>query len=373
MPAASKGNGPPRLFFPGRDAGVETTVTSVQTSSETQHPLLKLVPRGGPLFIGSGDEKLACVIFALPNFCDYVGRSISFPVERGFKRKKGRLIFEAEGWEVTLDAHEDTERLSKALENNGGHAITHVGRVARTNGEGFSAEEAEKLTAALTPFFSFARGISLAPILAVGFDSNGQRVWEDWGIRMVSRWEPGTESWFESQRIEQLQKLFPKFLALRQHSHWEKTISSFLYWYERSNKNTAAGGTDGSLVLSHAALDLIAWTYLVKDRQLVGRSKFRSRKTSENIRALLHELGAPTAIPEHLESLRQMALNEGWTDGPHALSKIRNNIVHPEREFAASGRIYFEAWTMAQWYVELVLLSLCNYEGTYANRTNYAR
>ena len=35
-----------------------------------------------------------------------------------------------------------------------------------------------------------------------------------------------------------------------------------------------------------------------------------------------------------------------------------------------SQRAYYEAWNLAQWYLELTLLKLCGYEGSHGNRLN---
>lgn len=338
-----------KLFLPRRNASAEVNVVY------SKGPLTSQLELEGRSFSTGRSDALAQVIFALPNFCNYKGE---------------RLILEAEGWRVTLKAHSDTEHLSAALNKEGGHAITHVARIVRTNGGQFTTGEAKSVIASLALFFSFARGISLAPILAVGFDSEGRRVWEDWTIRMISRWEPDTDSWFDLYHPDQLERLFPKFLTTLENSPWEKTIPSVLYWHEKSNKNTAAAGTDGSLILSHAALELLAWTLLVKDRQLMNESDF-GHATGKKIAALLTELDVTTAIPEHLKHLDQLAYQ--WDHGPHAVNDLRNDIVHPKKETEASTQVYFEAWTMAQWFIELALLSLFDYNGTYANRTKWNR
>jgi len=58
-----------------------------------------------------------------------------------------------------------------------------------------------------------------------------------------------------------------------------------------------------------------------------------------------------------------------WNNAPHALTEIRNSLVHPEhkrrRQF---DTVYYEAWNLGLWYLAMVLLAVCEYSGTYRNR-----
>jgi hypothetical protein len=44
-------------------------------------------------------------------------------------------------------------------------------------------------------------------------------------------------------------------------------------------------------------------------------------------------------------------------------------MVHPDNERRnLFTDLYVDAWRLGMWYLELAILRLCNYEGTYANR-----
>ena len=59
----------------------------------------------------------------------------------------------------------------------------------------------------------------------------------------------------------------------------------------------------------------------------------------------------------------------GWKHGPHALVAMRNEVVHPSPKYGRlSPRAYYEAWNLGQWYLELMLLRLCEASGEYGNR-----
>ena len=59
---------------------------------------------------------------------------------------------------------------------------THVGRMAREHGSTFSSEQLEDLLSCLHQFLSFASGRWAGVALPVGFDTGGNRVFEERGM-----------------------------------------------------------------------------------------------------------------------------------------------------------------------------------------------
>jgi hypothetical protein len=55
------------------------------------------------------------------------------------------------------------------------------------------------------------------------------------------------------------------------------------------------------------------------------------------------------------------------SDIPHLIVTIRNNIAHP-KQYGDIEIEPYRVWNLAQWYIELMLLRLCRYEGKYHNR-----
>jgi hypothetical protein len=80
----------------------------------------------------------------------------------------------------------------------------------------------------------------------------------------------------------------------------------------------------------------------------------------------LRECGIPVAIPPKLAELAREAATRGWEDGPRAVVETRNLLVHAS---ANDHLPWHEAWMLARWYVELVLLRMLNFTGEYLNRT----
>ena len=67
-------------------------------------------------------------------------------------------------------------------------------------------------------------------------------------------------------------------------------------------------------------------------------------------------------------ALKQFTQNEP-KDGPNALTRLRNGYTHHEvMEF--DEEVKYQAWKLALWYIEIVILRLSGYTGKYSNRVN---
>jgi hypothetical protein len=62
---------------------------------------------------------------------------------------------------------------------------------------------------------------------------------------------------------------------------------------------------------------------------------------------------------------------EKISGGPWAVTAVRDTLIHPRRRqkrSSTSSEVRIQARQLALWYVELVLLALCRYNGPYVNR-----
>jgi hypothetical protein len=145
-----------------------------------------------------------------------------------------------------------------------------------------------------------------------------------------------------------------------------------LYWYFRSNDSSS--GIDGGIILTQAALEFVAWSYLVEFRQALSKDGFEKLYASDRLRLILTALDIPLEIPASLEELRR-AVSDTW-DGPRAFTEIRNELVHPvakKGRWKADQLPYFEAWNLGQWYLELALLRLTGFDDVYRDRTQESK
>ncbi len=295
------------------------------------------------------------------------------PTESGAKVRQEALL-KSETWSIRLKAHEQTFRLVDKLRQRGGYAATHHGTVERADGGAISESEVDSLFEALERFCAFARGFWAPPVLLNGYDASGRRVWEEWGIPKITPWTV-VESWFDPDHAEQLESVFPGFMARWRSPRWQRPISSAIYWYVHSN--TMSGGVDGSVILAQAALELLAWTLIVEDRRMISAAAFDRLPAPDKLRLLLSTTGIPLQIPEACKGLSKCATKSRHkdVDGPGVTVEIRNMIVHPklEERFELAADALIETWKLQQWYIELVILRLCDYSGAYANRLRTPR
>ena len=186
----------------------------------------------------------------------------------------------------------------------------------------------------------------------------------------AQRWRQ-LNSWFSDVFIDGLVGGFPGFLTRWQNESWNEPLLLALHWYGEANM--AAGGVEGSIILAQAAFEVLAWTLLVEDKQVLSEDGFQKIPAMDKLRLLIADCGMPLGIPASLPLLTDIAKAENWEDGPQALTEFRNALVHSnpkkrKKVLGAGTDVGHEAWELSLWYLELVLLRLFGYQGKYANR-----
>lgn len=321
---------------------------------------------------GSGDS-IEYTVFHVPNFRSFLGSNTRD--ESGTRCQAARAVMEADGWRVTLDQlpNEDAgtgEKFNKQIEAAGGYGITHVGKLERINGDSFSAVNSNRISEGLSWFLSFCRGTWVAPVLPVGFDADGARIWEEWRKWKIERWRR-VGTWFDSRSCIGLVDVFPGFLRRWNDGTWNEPIELAIHWYVESNM--CAGAVEGSTILTQAAFELLAWTLVVEDQRVLGAKRFDKLPAADKLRRLLSHCEIPLPIPSSLAELTKSAAENSWDDGPQAITGVRNALVHAttrnrKKVMGSDASLRHEAWWLGLWYLELVLLHLFDYKGKYSDR-----
>lgn len=291
----------------------------------------------------------------------------------------GRVNLEAEGWSVTIDSLPTHTNIKKALKSQGGCAITHVGKIERSDQGIFTVNQAEELLEALRFFFSFSRGLQTSTILPVGYNVNGDEIWKKWDANhYIKPWQDVC-SCFPDFNAQSLSELFQGFWRRWQNPIWQEPIIYAIHWYMESMAQ--AGAVEGSIVLEQAAFELLSRVLIVEDKRSISSNQFETLKAADKLRDLLSESGIPCPVPDSLINLSQLSQEwnsaDGLADGPKVLTNIRNAIVHsgkPQKRQKLSqmpSETKGEAWQLGLWYLELVLLRLFEYQGDYFNRIVY--
>lgn len=285
----------------------------------------------------------------------------------------GQVVLSSGGWRIQISAHSKTEEWIRLMQRSGGLTVTHTCRVCKTNDEMIDWSEAKHITDCLHHFLSFARG-HWQPIGNVRLLSDrNECLSESWGILRGSDLpiQEGLSWWSPHPDAHQLNDVFQLFCGLWLDSGWRETLRELIYWYLQAN--LAGRGhlsADAALVLSQATLEKIAWFYTTQVRKAVSEEAFQPGKlrASDQIRLFATLMNLPHAIPDTLPSIQADASGKRFEDAFHALTTIRNQMVHSGKKRNLQTGAEFDAWNLSQWYVEMSLLRLMGYRGNYANR-----
>ena len=318
---------------------------------------LILLPMREPVSIRRSGERLSFVEFGVLNFPKFLGRQNKKVRTRNEWRVLGSVLLRVEDWEIEVSELASLRQNEATLKSEGGHAITHVGTVKRPDRSDFNVHDAEPLLSALQLFLSFARGAFCGLAIVVGKDAKGESAWEQWGTHRTTEWSQRPFSWFDRMNGDALEDVFPGFWRLFQEQKHE--IRTLVNMYLNANLGSHGVGTDGSILLTQAALERLS--YREMDRQ-----------TGQRIASALEKIGiskkALVISPEACPTLAMLASQNSWAHGPRALVEVRNSIAHPRRNIRRlDSKAYYEAWNLGQWYLELALLKSFGYEGKYGN------
>ncbi len=312
----------------------------------------------------SGD--LHCVVFHVPNLSKWNGQGIRDT--ECMRWWNGRVSLCYRGWVINIDdILPDATR--KQFKESGGYAISAVGSITREDGSPFAPADAELILDSLSFFLSFARGLHTSPLFAVGFNGDRARIWERWVNGKVLPYYYA-ETWFNEDNPEDLARCFDGFAALFLNPSWNTVLKTAITWYLEANARDI--NIESGLCLVQAALEMLAWTILVRDKGILSEDGFSKISAADKIRLLLTHFRIPTGLTQ-LAALKAVAAALNWMDGPQAVTEIRNAVMHGsekkrDRISAADFPARVEAWELCLSYLELLILALCGFNAHYVNR-----
>jgi hypothetical protein len=360
------------LFFSGSMCGTKCIILNGQNipafiSSSGPSPAgnvsIVFTPNHEPFpIIGCNDTPISKVIFHLFDFKDRIGTSRKVIHSGQSWHVLGITELESGKWKVEL--HE----IKKSDEPDNRKRITprlsHVCCLSRADGSEFDGRVARQMLLDLRLFFTFSQGAFCPPAMPVGYDFNDKKVW----ALGAGPYSPGSSmSWFDQFHSEELARLFPGFMARLEDDRWRETLQTVIYWCARSN-NSHGSGIDTGIILAQIAIERLAYEYSVGSEEK-EEAYNKLIRASDKFRFLFSRLEISLEIPSNFTKIKELAVQEGFVDAPHFLTELRNSMVHPknERRHLFTG-LYPDAWRLGLWYLELSILKICGYEGTYANR-----
>jgi len=352
------------------------------------------------------DESLEYILGHLVNFPELAGDWVSHSQSNGMSR--ARAVLTTENWKITIDGVSNISELTKKLHQSGGYAITSLIKIERPlkSDSSILLDDIKKITEALYFFFSFAVGRYSPVVLPVGFDFSGTESWYEWQDWLIPQWEK-TISWFSGRRsCDSLAQVFPGFMKIwnASESIWRESIQRSIVWYVESSRTTA--DPSGRIILVQSALELLSWTYFIVSKRKTEQEFKDLGDICKKIRVFLDELNIPTYFSDTSGDLQHLGRfieinKQNWqqreakflkkkkkkctntNDDDYveitaqslknylylkAFVEVRNDIVHPRQEYENSFWVRVEALNFGLWCLELSLLRLFEYQGSYTNR-----
>jgi hypothetical protein len=254
------------------------------------------------------------------------------------------------------------------LEAAGGFAITHVARLTRTSGSSFTTIDFETFIDMFTYFLWLCAERRSGPVLPVGYDTSHQAVWARWSAPWFESY-PTIESWLDTIYSGEAEALFPLFYARFQDAYWGGVLRHAIHYLMDAGRPQPV---QRALIMALVLLESLSFSWLVEETRTRTAASFddKSHSAGQNLRQLLSEMRIPLEVPAGLTALSQLCTRNGRpiTDGPAALTTVRNAIVHHRAGTPSNLAAELEAWPLALRYCELALLRLCGFGGSARNR-----
>jgi len=317
---------------------------------------ISFTPHSEPITVGAS-QALTRVEFDLINFPHFW--AMDSPTT---KLADDHLDIMAEGWEIHVSPHR--QGVETAAFRSTLFAVTHSCTLHKTSL--FTSDQAQVFLGLLHDALSFAAGQWVGQVFVRGFDQDNRLAWEQWGTGRVHPHLGHVRTWFDLHHGHVLGAILTGMLSVQRDATRAENMHRAIYWYIRASG--VAPGVDGGIILLQAALELLAWQRFILDKHAPAPKQFLEARASDRVRLLLQACGIPTNISRELTKLVSVAAQCGWHDGPKALAGVRNQLVHPGTQ---RGAPYYDAWVLAEWYVELVLLHMLSFQGEYSNRIKH--
>jgi hypothetical protein len=255
------------------------------------------------------------------------------------------------------------------LKRFGGYLITHLGFLQKKDGADFTADEPKSVLNFLYLLLSFCKGVPTPTFLTQGLNSTGDVVWYEIGGKRIASWKK-CNNWFTDAGID-LNAFTSGFHDLFNSKNFKNHIAEIINWY-----NTVYITSDNysSVIICHTALELISWTYLTKELNVLTADGYEKLSSGDRLSLTLTYKGIPINTPPKLKKLDALGKANNLS-GPLLYSTVRNKIVHPpskRRNDFIGGKVVFETRLLGAWYLELFILALSNYNGHYSNITDYS-
>jgi hypothetical protein len=309
------------------------------------------------IYGSSSDPSISYLTFNLPNLDDVLGSLVNRHNELSSERQNCT----SSTWNLIIDCTPNSREMNNELKASGGFAFTHTGKMSRSDGRTFRAKDARGVLPKIHVFTSFARGRWTSPMLVEGRNARDEVVWKQWATWKSLPWGH-SNSWVP--RYEGYASAFDGFMRLADNEQDFESLQAAIHWYVCANNQD--GGVDGALIHLQAALELLAWQFLVRKAGILDDDGFGKLTAYNKIRALLTVQRIPIVVPSHIQKIVGTQIR----DLVDLIVIVRNGLVHPPKggKKRPNNDCIAAAWKSALWCVELTILHSLDYRGKFWNR-----
>lgn len=161
--------------------------------------------------------------------------------------------------------------------------FTHVSELRRVDSEEFDSKSAARIIFAWQLAMSFALGRWVAPALPVGFNQEGERIWEQWAPWRCDSFR-GYESWWDTHTADDLAHFVGAFIEAYLDPREHPIVRHVAMHVITANHSRTTA--EGKVMLAQAGLEYLAWVTLVLTGPM-SKKNFRALGTVERLRPLL--------------------------------------------------------------------------------------
>lgn len=313
-------------------------------------------------FIGDITIPVEMIRFEVPNFKGFAGQTIQ--IQSGWM--KGRLSFKDDKTTVIIDKLRKADELHQKLKSQGGYCLMCTAEL-RTS-QSITGADSRSILQKTGLFISFLNGRRTLPVYSTGM-VEAKQVWKDYSFNLVAPYKD-VHSWFVDRSQLEIDRIWGKFSKLSEDEDTWDCIKTAFHWYLEANSNS--GFVEGSIVMTHNALELLYHWMILEERRVVVEDESTRISSVNKIRLLLNTIGIPENHILHFTALKNYLEKETMT-GPELFVRLRNSIVHPSRKKRQQLRklpkdVSAQILQVGLWYLEMSLLFMLGYNGMYSNR-----
>ncbi|PIB26209.1 hypothetical protein BFP77_14535 [Maribacter sp. 4U21] len=323
-------------------------------------------------FFGNSLEEVEYVSFSIPNLRGFLGSKIKRDNEHGVIFPRERIVFSNNRFEIILEMRFKYAEHVKALNNEGGHLLLYNGTIRKkTQSHKLNVEELNGQIRCLNFFLSFVNGRRICAMFFNG-KLNDDSVWSSFKYNGTENFSTRHFRWaIPNIKLLDLQTLYTNFYDIWRSGSDKNFLIFAVKWYNEANMNEVSADT--RLIMAQTTLELIYNWWIIEKHKLISIKDANNLKAENRIRLVLAQMGMSYDIPEEFQGLNRLRKKSTVEDGPHSIVYLRNSLVHSNTSKMNNinnldKHVRAEVVMLANWYIELALLKILDYNGTYNRR-----